>query len=915
MDDQQLRDEIRMLGEVLGHVVANLEGPDALELIESIRELAKRRRAGDADAATALVDRINKLEDESARIVARSFTIFFDLANLAEDRHRVRVLRERERRQHPLPRRESISDAVRQMKEVGLTADQLRTLLERLQIEPVFTAHPTEAKRRSIREKIRDLREHLHELDDPDLLPRERTQLMQRVRADITSLWLTDILRERKPTVLEELDRCLFFYSTLWRVVPQLYRDLSEALAMHYSEAELPTPTFLRFGSWIGGDRDGNPFVTTEVTAATLARLRREVLHNHAQQCRRLRRSLSVSSRKVAMTRELTDALDASCRRWPEVRKLIDGIAPPETYRRWLRVVQWRIEQAMSAESGGNLPNGAYEQSNDLLRDLGLVRNCLRTHRGGDQLTALLEDWIWQVRAFGFHFARLDIRQESGWYHRVMADLVRAIGVSDDYDSLAEDERQRLLSETMPCTESFGDCESFSDETRETLSLFRLLARTIGRSGPDALGAHVISMTHHPSDVLAVLWLCQWAARQAGLPEDHLPMPIVPLFETIDDLHRAPAVLDAMLRHPAYARHVDRDGGRQLIMIGYSDSTKDGGYLSASWTTYRSQIDLQEAAEKHDVRTVFFHGRGGSLGRGGGPAARSILSLPPRTVGGAVRLTEQGEVLAERYDDPHVARRHLEQITWATLLVSAMDRREPDSHWVDLMNDLAARSREVYRELVDQPGFIDYFVQGTPIDEIERLPIGSRPARRSGKRSLSDLRAIPWVFSWTQNRHLIPAWYGLGAAMEQCAGEDESAADHLRTMYQSWPFFTATINNAALALAKADMDIAHQYTSLVDDPANREAIWQRISGEYRRCVSWILRITEQRELLDDIPWLKRSIEVRNPYVDPLNFVQIEQFRRTRSAADVEPDEAAIDAARTRIRLTIQGIAAGLRTTG
>jgi phosphoenolpyruvate carboxylase len=331
--------------------------------------------------------------------------------------------------------------------------------------------------------------------------------------------------------------------------------------------------------------------------------------------------------------------------------------------------------------------------------------------------------------------------------------------------------------------------------------------------------------------------------------------------------------------------------------------------------TYRAQIELQRIAEKHEVRTIFFHGRGGSLGRGGGPAARSILSLPPATVGGAVRLTEQGEVLAERSDDPNVAHRHLEQITWATLLVSATMIDGPENQWIELMNELADRSLTAYRELVEQPGFIDYFVQGTPIEEIERLPIGSRPARRSGKRTLTDLRAIPWVFSWTQNRHLIPAWYGLGTAVEQYAAAHDNSMTMLRRMYQSWPLFTATINNAALALAKADMDIAYQYTSLVGDESNREAIWKLISSEYGRCAVCVRKLTDQPELLDDIPWLKRSIDVRNPYVDPLNFIQIEQFRRARSLAASGADEETIEAVRNRIRLTIQGIAAGLRTTG
>jgi phosphoenolpyruvate carboxylase len=913
--DDRLRNEIRTLGGMLGQVVADLEGDPALALIETVRGLARRRRAGDRDAETALLACVEQLTDAEAAVVARSFTTYFDLANLAEDRHRVRVLRQRERDDHPLPRRESIGDAIRRLHEADVPAERVRTLIDRLTVEPVFTAHPTEARRRSIREKIRDLREHLQALDRSDLLPRERDRLVASLRADITALWLTDILRERRPTVLEELDRSLFFYTTLWHVVPQLYRDLQEALDTWYASSGLMAAPFLRFGTWIGGDRDGNPFVTADVTASALARLRREALEQHARQCRRIRRSLSVSSQRVPMTAALTQALADACRRWPEVAPAVEVIAPLEPYRRWLRVVQWRIERALASAPDADPPPGAYADSSELLDDLRIVRECLRAHRGGGVLAAPIDDWIWQVCVFGFHVARLDVRQHVGAYRRVMTDLLRAIGAASDYAACTEEERQRILHDTMPCGDPFTRVAQLGDDTRDTLALFRLLARTVRRGGAGALGAQVVSMTHQPSDILAVVWLGQWAARQEGLPDDRLPMPIAPLFETIDDLERAPAVLDALLRDPAYARHVAQDAGRQIVMIGYSDSTKDGGYLAACWMTWRAQTALQQAAARHGVRPIFFHGRGGALGRGGGPAARSILSLPPRSVEGAVRLTEQGEVLAERYDDPAIAHRHLEQITWATLLVSAEADAPVDPAWIARMEDLTHRSLAAYRALVDEPGFIDYFVEATPIDEIERLPIGSRPVRRSGERTLGDLRAIPWVFSWTQNRHLLPAWYGLGTAIDDAIAADAGALALLRQMYRSWPFFTATIDNAALALAKADMDIARLYTALVRDAGSRAAIWHLVSSEHRRSAAAVLRVMDEPDLLAGVPWLRRSIDVRNRYVDPLNVIQIAQFARVRALAASGTGDAALDAARQQIRLTIQGIAAGLRTTG
>jgi phosphoenolpyruvate carboxylase len=912
--DGSLHDEIGMLGTLLDDVVADLEGAAALTRVQRFRQLAQRRREGDDDAGSALASAVRDLPDSGAAIVARAFTTFFDLANLAEDRQRVRVLRRRERERFPAPPAESIGDAVRQLQARGLTAEGMQALLDRFRLEPVFTAHPTEARRRTIREKLRDLRTTLEALDVADILPRERQDLLDRLRGDLTMLWLTDILRERRPTVLEELDRSLFFYTTLWQVVPRLYRELQQALAATYPGHPFDVPVFLRFGSWIGGDRDGNPFVTTPVTTAALARLQDEAVRYHVTHCRALRRTLGVSSERAHVGDALRRALDTACARWPEAQACANVIAPADTCRRWLRVVQWRLEQTRTRTPGQDAADGAYPHGSDLLADLDLLRASLVGAVGGDRLVAPLDDWMWQVRVFGFHVARLDVRQESRRYRQVMTELLRALGRDVDMETCDEDTRVRLLSDTMDCAETFA--QGLSPETADAIALFRLLARIVHRGGAEALGVHVISMTRAPSDVLIVLWLSRWAARLEGLADDTLLMPIAPLFETIADLEHAPAILDRLLQHPDYVRQLARDDRRQCIMIGYSDSTKDGGYLAACWMTYRAQLELQAVADRHRVRTTFFHGRGGSLGRGGGPAARSILSLPSHAVGGAVRITEQGEVLAERYDTPAIAHRHLEQLAWATLLVSAGTHAEPDPSWVAIMRTLAETSLQAYRALVQQPGFIQYFVEATPIEEIETLPIGSRPSRRSGERTLADLRAIPWVFSWTQNRHLIPAWYGLGTAVEAFVASGADHLEQLRTLYREWPFFTAALDNAALALAKADLGIGQQYAALVTDAEVGGGIWDRIVAEHRRSVDGVLRVTGRSALLADVPWLAESIAVRNPSVDPLNIIQIEQLRRLRTArAGGSVDDAALEAARTRARLTIQGIAAGLRTTG
>lgn len=911
-----LRDEIRWLGELLGEVLGEQAGEGAFERVEAVRSLARGRRQGDPDAERRLVALLEALDSEEFEPLITALSVFFDLANLAEDRERVRVVRERERNgSHP--DMENLRASIGALRDAGMTADEVQDLLRETGIEFVFTAHPTEAKRRSVREKVRDLRDHLYDLDDPSLLPDERDRVRKLVKADLTGLWQTEFIRFRRPSVLEELDRSLFFAGNLWGVVPQLFRELESALEEAFPDAAFEIPAILRFGTWIGGDRDGNPYVTAEVTRRALTRLRTEVFDRHIAQAGLARRKLSMSSRKKPVSRELEEAIEAALDRWPELESEIAHLSATEPYRRWLRIVQWRLERAAEADPLDPLPTGAYPTPEGLLRDLNIVRRSLAENGGLLLAEAHLDDWIRQTQVFGFSMMRLDVRQESSWYDRVMGELLEALGIERDYAGLDEEARQRVLTESMPCTRS-PDEAALSDDAREALALFRLLASVYRVSGPAGLGPHVVSMTRRPSDVLTVLWLARWAAADVGLPEGHFPLAIAPLFETIQDLQRAPETLDALLSHPEYREHVRELGDRQVVMVGYSDSTKDGGYLAASWGLYDSQFRMQEPAETHGVGLVFFHGRGGALGRGGGPAARHIRSLPPRTLRAGVRITEQGEVLAERYDDPWIARRHLQQMLSAVLRCAgqAPDRKSLGEGWhpsvpADLLGPLAERSRQAYRELVDLPGFIRYFEEATPISQIEELPIGSRPSRRRGERSLENLRAIPWVFSWNQSRHLLPAWYGLGAALKP-ALEDPERRAALRELYRTSGFFRATIDNAALALAKADMGIARIHAELVADPEVRASVWDRVSAEHERARLAVVDLTQMEDLLDEIPWLKRSIEVRNPYVDPLNLIQVQLFRRLRALPEDAPGR---DRHGELIRMTIQGIAGGLRTTG
>jgi len=912
MHDPRLQDEVDALERLLDDTIEAAEGPAARAMVDEIRRLAWARRAGDSDAERALMARVETLSDREAETLLAAFGVYFDLANLAEDRHRVRVLEDRERAAHPAPRAESIAAAVVRLRDGGVGPEALQRIVHRLSIEPVFTAHPTEAKRRSVRERVRDLRDHLARLDSTSLSPRARRDVETDLRADLTALWQTDFLRVRRPTVREELDRALFFAQTLWEVVPALYDDLEDALTQAYPGFVWEVPVFLRFGSWIGGDRDGHPGVTASVTADTLQTLRHKVLGLHIAACHSLRRALSLSDGRTQAVATLRGAVEAAVARWPLLADLIAPIESRESLRRWLRIVQWRLERTDGAVPFAPLPEGAYVSATDLLADLTAAETVLESVPHGRALGQRLRGWRRRVEVFGFHLMRLDIRQDAGWYHTVVGELLAAAGLCPDYASLDESARQEALRRAMSHAEPLP-LEGRSPETTETLQLFALLAEVVRMGAGDSLGTQVISMTHHPSDVMAVQWLGAMAMRAATGTTGNLPLPIVPLFETIEDLRGAADTMTALLTEPGYRAHVDRTGP-QTVMLGYSDSAKDGGYLSATWHLQRAQVALHAVAVKAGVRLVLFHGRGGSIGRGGGPAARSILSLPPGTMDGALRITEQGEVLAERYDDPRIAHRHLEQMTWATLLVSATPAAPPDPRWLETMDALAADSRAAYRELVESSGFLTFFDEATPIGEIERLPIGSRPARRRGARTLDRLRAIPWVFSWTQGRYMLPVWYGLGAAVDALLARDPEALGRLREMYARWPFFEAMVGNAELGLAKADLGIARVYASLVGDAAVRDPMWARLTAEYARSHRAVCAVTRAGALLEGTPWLRRSIDVRNPFVDPLNFVQIAQLRRLREAPEEAEDDAPAGPRRL-VRLSIQAIAARLRSTG
>jgi len=678
-----------------------------------------------------------------------------------------------------------------------LHATQVQQALDQLDVELVFTAHPSEAKRRSIRSKLRRMRQCLEDLDRADLLPRERAGVRARLRADLTVLWQTEFLRPMRPSVLEEVERGLSIMPRLWEVVPEIYLSLRLALVREFPDHEFALPRFLRFGSWMGGDRDGHPGVTWDITERTLVWLRDTAINRHLDWCRKLYDFLSVSRNEITLLNDLPNAIAQAEARWPEFAETLSRVASHEIYRRWIRLIEWRLKQSRCKEMNQSALSGAYRDGQELEHDVDALLVSLHACHGQQALAVEAQRWLDLTRVFGLNLTRLDVRQDASRYREVMTELLRATGDCEDFSALDEADRQAMLVATMGHLKPLKE-ETLAPLTQETLSLFRMLRQAVERFGPDCLGGHIVSMTRWPSDLLTVLWLWRRACAEPS-PDSTAAAPrnalrIIPLFEKIGDLRAAPEVMANILDQPVYVDHLKAQDNRQIVMVGYSDSTKDGGYLAACWGLDRAQDSLHQTAAARNVRLTFFHGRGGSLGRGGGPAARGILSLPPDALGGSLRLTEQGEVLAEvKYSN---------RADWQTIL----------------------------------------------------------------------------------------------------------------EMYRQWPFFQATIDNAATALAKTDMYVGQCYSELCSIEEQRREIWMLIASERDRSRQAILDIVGGSELLATTPWFQGSIEVRNPDIDPLNLIQIELLRRRR-ALDSTVDQTELQRLRDLLRLSVQGVAAGMRTTG
>jgi phosphoenolpyruvate carboxylase len=892
-----LSDDIGLLGGLLGEVIQAQEPAEAFALEERARILGRALRSGDETAAEQLAALVEGLSVEDTTVLVRAFTSYFRLVNLAEDNERVRRMRKRERRELPAPRRGSLREAIGIIAARGTSAESLQELLAQAEIRLVVTAHPTEAQRRTTVAKLARVFAVIRELDDREVEADDLARARGQLASTIQELWSSDEIRAVSPTALDEVRAGLvYFHSTLLDVVPRIYRELEDSVEADYPGAGIVVPPLLSFGSWIGGDRDGNPNVTPAVTRQTLELMRRMALEFLSQRVERLAERVSVSTVVTGRASLLDPALLAAAERFPELASELSRRNPEEPYRRFFALARERLRATGEGAAEG------YADSAELLADLRLAERALLAQRADRIAAGDLHDVIRQVEVFGFHVARLDIREHAVRHRQAVGELLERRGDAGDYAELAEAARQSLLARALADAAALfpADPAALSPTAREVVGGFTMLREALADGYRDALGSYVISGAAAPSDVLEVLLLM----KAAGVA-----LPIAPLFEFGASLRDAAATMGALLEQPAYREALRSWGDRQEVMIGYSDSNKDVGYLASTWGVRGAQTAIAELLRAHGVRFMFFHGRGGALGRGGGPANVAILAQPPGTVEGRIKLTEQGEVVAAKYSTPEIAHRELELVVGAALVSRLLPQPTAERLRVfeELLERMATRSQEVYRDLVyGHPGFDCFFEQATPIEEIARLRLGSRPARRGGSQRIQELRAIPWVFSWTQSRIILPAWYGLGSALAQA--REEAGLPALQEMERDWPFFAALLSNAEMGLAKADLTIGERYADLVEDETLREPIWARIRTEYERTRELVLAITGQARLLDRSPVLQRSIERRNPYVDPLSFIQVTLLRRLRT------DGASEELVRPML-LTINGIAGGLRNTG
>jgi phosphoenolpyruvate carboxylase len=894
--DNPLRRDVRSLGAILGQVLVEQSGQDLFESVEQLRRLLIEhremvRRSPEQASSPALMlkarEIVSRMDLTRAHEVTKAFATYFELTNLAETNHRKRRRRagKLDREHTSLPG--SFRGTLLRMKESGISAEDAVAAISQIAITPVFTAHPTEVARQTVLLKRRRIGQQLQRLDCLPLTPEEAEDCENNIRAEVTSLWQTDEVRLAKPTVDDEIRMGLrYFRLSLFDALPRIYAEIVESFREVYGLDldENTLPTLVNFGSWIGGDRDGNPLVTPDHIRGALEMARALILRQYLNDVESLSDRLSSSRRQIAVSEELLARLQHYERTIAGVHLAWGPHNTAESYRRFLSYMFHKLQQSRQAVGAPAAYQGAAEFEEDLL----LVQNSLQSNRGKRLARTYVDSLLRKVRTFGFHLHALDIRQHA----RVHAHAIEELG-----------------------PDLKGDASSA--ETRELLDTFRAIAQ-LKRTYPAlSIRHYIISGAESENDVLAVIRLAKAAGVQVAgsvgdvSRSDPGLMP-VPLFESIDSLRAAGNVMRRLWSHPEYQPLLDSWGRWQEVMLGYSDSNKDGGMLTSTWELYKAHRQLHQAAQEYGVKLRLFHGRGGTVGRGGGPTHAAILAQPPGCFSGHIRITEQGEVLNWKYADPVLAEWNLELMIAASLEALTRHQQQPSrdsARWEEAIEEMSQEAYRIYRrEIADNPDVLEYFEQATPVNELDTARIGSRPSRRAKGRKLEDLRAIPWVFGWMQSRHAVPAWFGVGHALQQFAKSGPEHGRLLRQIARGFPVFSELLRNVELGMAKADLGIARDYSGLVKNPALRNRVFSMLEEEFLRSRRMILRVTGQRELLGRNRVLARSIRLRNPYVDPMSLIQVELLRRKQQGQHSSELDYPLGA-------TINGIAAGLHNTG
>ena len=905
--DAALRSDIRRLGNELGDALIRQHGPELLELVERVRSLTKTDHELTSPDGGELEELIGSLDVATTIRLVRAFTTYFHLANVAEQTHRVDQLSHRTDRE-----REWFEAAVDTIEKLEVEQTDLSNLIARLELRPVFTAHPTEAARRSILTKLGDLADLLEARLDPRADTGDLRRIDRRVRELIDLIWQTDELRRDRPEPIDEARSVVFYFDQLFeRVVPALLDEIAAQLGR--LGVELPAAAHpIRFGTWVGGDRDGNPNVSPAVTTAVLEMQHEHALRNLIAAVEELANELSTSTRIREMSNEMKESLENDRGLLPGVHRRFGEMNSEEPYRLKCAYIHQRLQNTRRRieENSRHRAGLDYATADQLLADLDIMRRSLRDHRGELLATGSITRLMRNVATFGFHLATMDVREHSAKHEEALTALFGGVGI--DFAALSPSDRVTTLDAELSGRRPLAaPATSFAAGVSATLETFSAIRSSLDRFGGGVIESYIISMTRNASDVLGAAVL----GREAGLvdvPSGVARVGFVPLLETTDELRSAGQILDELLSAPSYRQLVRLRGDVQEVMLGYSDSNKHGGITSSQWEIYKAQRKLRDVADQHGIVLRLFHGRGGTIGRGGGPTHEAIMAQPSGTLDGSVKITEQGEVISDKYGLPGLARRNLELALAAVLEASLLHRepRQPDavlSQWDKTMDAVSDSAFSAYRSLVENPGLVDYFLGSTPVDELGAMNIGSRPSRRPGGRgALDDLRAIPWVFGWTQTRQIVPGWFGVGSGL--AAARTDGLGAVIDEMYRDWSFFRTFISNVEMTLTKTDLNIARRYVELLVDPS-LHPILDLIRDEYERTVEEVLRITGAERLLDGSPLLQRTLDVRDRYLDPLHYLQMSLLARSRRSSEPDP------ALQRALLLTVNGIATGLRNTG